>query len=191
MSVAASGGTVETLISQRIPLKPAVEHTQPYWGSPDPYLTAGKSIAPSGKMLADMGIEKSTEGWPELAQMAVKDGVSVIDKAAIKAESLLPGFVPVGSLLPGHNPGVPPETPATFAANVEWAAGFLNVVDKLPEAVFAYALIEFFILRPGIDMYKEDVEEDPGRAFADTLAVTGVRLGMFCVVAAVTTGMFG
>lgn len=181
----------EAVLSQMIVLKPAMEHTQPLWGPPDPYLSAGRSIAPSAKSLADLGIEKSTEGWPELAQMAVKDGVSVIDKAAIHAESLLPGFASVHGILPSHDPGVPPETPATFAAQVEWAAGFLNVVDKLPEAAFAYALIEFFILRPGIDMYKEDVEEDPGRAFADTLAVAGVRLGMFCIVAAVTTTIFG
>jgi hypothetical protein len=188
---ASSCSSLEAILSQMILLKPAMEHTQPFWGPPDRYLSAGKSIAPSGNALADMGIEKSTEGWPEFAQMTVKNGASVIDKAAIKAESLLPGFSPVGGILPGHDPGVPAETPATFAAQVEWAAGFLNVVDKLPEAAFAYALIEFFILRPGIDMYKEDVEEDPGRAFADTLAVTGVRLSMFCIVAVVTTGVFG
>jgi hypothetical protein len=86
---------------------------------------------------------------------------------------------------------VPLETPATFAAQVQWSAGFLNVIDKLPEAVFVHALIEFSILRPNLDLHKEDIESNPGPVWADTIAVTTVRLAMFTVVAAVTTTIFG
>lgn len=115
-----------------------------------------------------------------------------MDQAQIEAELRLPGFAPAASLLPRHHPGSAAlDTPANFVAQVEWAAGFVNVIDHLPAAALAYALIEFFILRPGVDWYKEDVEDDPGRALAETLAVTGVRLGMFGVVAVVTTSIFG
>jgi hypothetical protein len=119
-------------------------------------------------------------------------------------EALLPGCAPVASMRPHHNPMVPLETPATFAAQVQWSAGFLNVIDKLPEAVFVralidklpeavfvHALIEFSILRPNLDLHKEDIESNPGPVWADTIAVTTVRLAMFTVVAAVTTTIFG
>ena len=176
-------------------LKTAVGHSQPLWGPPDPYLSAGTSIAPSARALSDMGlteqvVQQQHESWPQLAQMAVRDGVQVLDSAALQAESILPGFTRTGGILPLHHV-VTAETPATFAAQVEWSAGFLNVVDKLPEAAFAYALVEFFFLRPGIDRYVEDVELEPTRAWTESVAVTGVRLGMFCLVAAVTTTIFG
>ena len=173
-------------------------HSQPLWGPPDPYLSAGTSIAPSARALSDMGVteqivQQQHESWPTLAQMAVKDGVHVLDSAALQTQaagSIFPGFTPTGGILSLHH-AVPLETPASFAAQVEWSAGFLNVVDKLPEAAFAYALVEFFFLRPSIDRYTEDVELEPTRALTESIAVTGVRLGMFCLVAAVTTTIFG
>jgi hypothetical protein len=183
--------------------KPATGHSQSFFGTPDPYLAAGKSIAPTAKALSDMGImvvpgkggmattTATIETWPDLAKRAFEDGIPVLHQSALTREPILPGFAPVTSLLPHHNPMVPLETPATFAAQVEWSAGFLNVIDKLPQAVFVYALIEFFILRPNLDLYKEDIESNPGRVWADTVAVTTVRLAMFTVVAAVTTTIFG
>jgi hypothetical protein len=172
-------------------LKPATGHTQSWWGPPDPYLSAGRSIMPSTKALSEMNIERTpnTENWPPEVVELAKRGTHVLDSAAIQSHSMLPGFAPPEGILPHHST-IPAETPATFAAQVQWSADFLNVVDKLPEAVFAYALVEFFILRPGIDRYKEDIEEEPGRAFAETIAVSGVRLGMFCLVAIVTTAIF-
>lgn len=171
-------------------------HTQPLWGPPDPYLSAGKSIAPSARALTDLGVtDPSSTGtappdtWPKLAQLAVQDGVRVLDSAALKAENFLPGFTPTGGILPTHS--APLETPASFAAQVEWSAAFLNVVDKLPRAAFVYCLVEFFFLRPGIDRYTDEVELEPMRALTESVAVTGVRLAMFCLVAAVTTTIFG
>ena len=140
--------------------------------------------------MTEQVVQQQHESWPQLAQMAVRDGIHVLDSAALQAESVLPGFTRTGGILPFHH-AVPAETPASFAAQVEWSAGFLNVVDKLPEAAFAYALVEFFFLRPGIDRYTEDVELEPTRAWTESLAVTGVRLGMFCLVAAITTTIFG
>jgi hypothetical protein len=155
-------------------LKPATEHTQPLWGPPDPYLSAGKSIAPSAKALADMGI-------------APPD----VDSAAIHAQMLLPGFSPTRGILPTHVMGLPAETPETFAAQVEWSTRFLNVIDHIPTIVIAYALVEFFLLRPNLDLYQEDIREQPTQIMAETVAVTGVRLGVFFVIAILTCTIFG
>jgi hypothetical protein len=189
-------------------LQPAHEHTQPLWGPPDPYLSAGKSIAPltppgsgstsSGALDAAAtatSASSSSTVSPELAQqarLAAARGWNVLDAQSIKAEATLPGFAETGGVLPRHVPNLPlDETPATFAAQIEWSAAFLRVVDRLPYAALLYALVEFLVLRPNVDLYREDVEDDLGRALADSVKVTTVRLGAFAVVAVVTLVVFG
>jgi hypothetical protein len=193
-------------------LQPAHEHTQPLWGPPDPYLSAGKSIAPltppgptsAGGVTAALDAAGTTSSSsssssstvsPELAQqarLAAARGWDVLDAQHIKAGAALPGFAETGGILPRHVPNLPlEETPATFAAQIEWSAAFLRVVDRLPYAALLYALVEFLVLRPNVDLYKEDVEDDPGRALADSVKVTTVRLGAFAVVAILTLVVFG
>lgn len=174
-------------------LQSAHGHTQPLWGPPDPYLSAGKSIAPSAQALANnLGITKSdasiaAAALPDYAQKAASNGWNILDPARIHAQNLLPGFSPTGGILPAHNPNIPAETPATFMAQIEWSAKFLNVVDNLPAVAFAYALVEFFLIRPNLDMYKEDIEEEPSEVLTETVSVTGVRLAVFAIIAVVTT----
>lgn len=156
-------------------------HTQPLWGPPDPYLSAGKSIAPSVKALAEMGI----------APTDLPRNKDVLDGAAIHAQTLLPGFSPTRGILPTHVMGLPAETPETFAAQVEWSARFLNVIDQVPTIVFAYALVEFFLLRPNLDLYQEEIRDQPTQVMAGTVAVTGVRVGVFFAIAILTCTVFG
>jgi hypothetical protein len=134
--------------------------------------------------------------YPLVARLAINEGYRVLDVATIKSENLLPGFSPTGGVLPVHNSQIPPESFSTFAGQVQWSAQFINVLDHLPEAAFVYALIEFFVLRPGIDLYKEDIElqsegGSSGVLTAEVVAVTGVRLLVFFVVAILTNFVFG
>jgi hypothetical protein len=55
----------------------------------------------------------------------------------------------------------------------------------------SYALIEFFLLRPGVDLYQQDIDDEPERVLAETVLVTAVRMGVFAVVATVTVSIFG
>ena len=174
-------GLLSTLYASN--LQPAHGHSQPLWGPPDPYLTAGKSIPPS--MAANL--PAPTE-LPESAQALVNKGYHVVNGADWHALNVLPGFAPTRGFLPGHQ--AIPETPESFAAQVEWAAGFLNVIDALPYVAFGYALIEFFLLRPNLDVYAEEVAESGGPA-REALVTTAVRVGALCVVAIVTTGIMG
>jgi len=168
-------------------LKPAHEHTQPFWGAPDPYLSAGKSIAPT----VDMGIEKATQELTQQAQAAAAKGWNLLDSTRVTPENSLPGFTNPSGILGPHDPRLPAETPESFAVQVEWSAKYLNVVDKLPYVAFTYALIEFFLLRPNLDVYQEDVEEEQGAVMAETVVTTGVRLGALCFLAIVTAAIFG
>jgi hypothetical protein len=189
------------LLQQSVYYKPAAEHTQPFWGgAPDPYLTAGKSIVPSTKALSDMGITTINDPSNAIAAFGEKiteDHKFIIDATRIQMEDVLPGFTKTGSILSQHIPlgassaeSAPPAV-VSFVASIDWASNFINVIDKLPMAVLVYAIIEFFLLRPNINTYKEDIEENPTGIFADTLAVTTVRVTMFCIVAIATVGVFG
>lgn len=178
---------LSTLYTTAVDLTPAHGHSNPLFGPPDPYLAAGRSIAPT-----TAGVEPaSTPDWAPAVQAALAKGWKVLDGTNLHQEPVLPGFAPTRGFLPSHEANVPEETPATFAAQVEWAARFLNVIDKLPYAALAYGMVEFFLLRPNVDRYREDIEAEPMRAAMETAVVTSVRVGVFLVIAIVTTGIFG
>jgi hypothetical protein len=183
--------------------QPAHGHSNPLFGPPDQYLAAGKSIAPSAKALVDMGITHAkaasemvpdaSPAFQESAAAAMNKGYKLLNGANIMngGGTQLPGFVETKGVLSAHNPNVPAETPASFAAEVQWAAGFFNVMDKLPFVAFWYAMVEFFILRPNVDLYKEDVENDPVGVAVETASVAGVRFLAIAFISTVTVGFFG
>jgi hypothetical protein len=179
---------------------PAHEHTQPFWGTPDPFLSAGRSIAPTVQGMQELGISKraiadvvsqAPEGLADKVQSALTKGWKVLDFSNVQTQDGLPGFIPTRSILAAHEIGIPAETSETFASQVEWSAGFLTVVDKLPYIALSYALIEFFLLRPGVDLYQQDIDDNPEQVLAETVLVTAVRMGVFAVVATVTVSIFG
>ena len=179
-------------------LEPAQGHSNPFWGPPDPYLEAGKSIVPSAKSMMELGVSKgstlvrsSSSSVPDVVQSALAKGWNVIDGSRIKetTEAVLPGFSETRGILPAHSSI--PETPESFARQVEWAAKFMPVVDKLPIVALWYGLVELFLLRPGLDIYKEDIEEDRDMVVSETAAVTGVRFAVFCVIGVMTSVIFG
>jgi hypothetical protein len=190
------------LIQQSIYMKPASEHVlQSFWGGKiDPYLSAGKSIRPSTKALSDMGVtlpDPSSLIDPSITTTATAittiDSKFIIDSNNIQIENVLPGFTPTGSILSHHTniDQISPPSVVSFVATIDWASSFINIIDKLPMAVLVYAMIEFFILRPNIDTYKEDIEDNRIGIVTDTIAVSTIRLSMFFIVALVTVGIFG
>jgi hypothetical protein len=177
-------------------LLPAHGHAQGWFGAPDPYLASGHSIAPSAKALQSIlppssDVVTNVKDLPEALKVVVSKGWELLDANRIQAESFLPGFTPTGGILAQHNPAIPAESSATFAATVDWAAAFLPVVDKLPEAAFVYVCIEFFVLRPNLDVYKEEIRQETTAVWVEAAVTTGVRLAAFGVVAVTTLGIFG
>lgn len=175
-------------------LQPAHEHAASWFGKPDPYLAAAKSIAPSAKALESMAVggvaPTSAPGvLPEALQKVVSQGWHLLDARLIHQEEVLPGFSPQVGILPVHQ--LPPETPASFAATVDWSARYLDVVDKLPVAALAYVMVEFFILRPNIDLYKEEIRQEPGAVALETAVTTGVRVLALAIVGTLTLSIFG
>ena len=191
-----------TTLSTAIPL--AHGHSNPVFGPPDPYLTAGKSIAPSVQALVDttMGITTKTATATDVTNLlpnaapefqhsvveAVKRGWNVLDASRIQGtgQNHLPGFAETRGILGTRMEALAVDSPPTFAAEVQWTNQLLPVLDRLPFVAFYYALVEFFLLRPGVDLYKEEIEDDPEGVAADTLSVAVVRLGAFALISFMT-----
>jgi hypothetical protein len=204
----ASHPDLPVLLSTMITSSIAHGHSNPIFGRPDQYLNAGHSIAPTAKALMDMGvpISKSVQDMiPDAApvlqqkvETAMKHGWPVLNRATMMngGATHLPGFTETRGILPqAGNPNVPPPgTPGmmgTWLRNVEFAATYSRVLDKLPTAAFMYVLLEFFILRPGVDVYKEDIEDDPSGVLAETVAATGVRFAALGIIGVFTNIIFG
>ena len=179
------------------------------FGHVDPYLKANKPIAPPDKALLDMGItptfhaKSASSILPADVSPVLKGSVQnvmdnkwpVLDssKLANGGASHLPGFEDIHGILPSHNRDLlrAQDDPDTLKYQVAWASQFLKSFDKLPYAAFWYAMLEFFILRPGIDLYKEDIEDDPAGVVAETVVVGGVRVAAFILIGIVTMSLFG
>jgi hypothetical protein len=187
---------LSTTLSAAVPAV-AHGHSNPLFGPPDPYLAAGKSIAPSARALVDMGITtpksvsemlspESSETFQQSVTAAVGKGWKVLDGSKIHGTGVnhLPGFSDTKGIFGTRM--IPYEDPETFSAEVKWAAGYFSIMDKLPFVAFYYALAEFFVLRPGVDLYKEEIEDDPEGVLADTVSVAIVRVGAFALITMVT-----
>lgn len=178
-------------------LQPAHEHTQPLFGPPDPILSAGKSIIPSQNAFVDAGladtIKASTVDVPSKVTEAISKTPSkfVIDpKAIISFDQTFPGFAKTGHFLPGHSASFPEETPESLKQEMASIAKMMRVVNVLPWAAFIYTCVEFALIKPGYDAYKEELDEDRAAANVEFMALTGIRLAIFSVIGVLALTFF-
>jgi hypothetical protein len=125
------------------------------------------------------------------AQEAMDKGMTVLDASKIRGGSTshdaFIGSRPTLSILSPHEQSVvTPDSPEKFMGRLKWTGTLLPVIDKLPRLAFYYALVEFFFLRPNLNIYKEEVEDDPTGVTAETISDVVVRLGILFVLAMVT-----
>ena len=179
------------------------------FGQVDPYLSAGKSVAPPDKNLLDMGITPTFHAKSASAvlpadvaadfkgavQKAIDNGATVLDTSKIQngGATHMPGFQETRGILPAHNNDLlrAQADPDVFKYQIGWASQFLKAFDKLPYVAFFYALFEFGFLRNDVDLYKEDIEDDPSGVMAESIVVIGVRLVAFILIGFLTVTMFG
>jgi len=160
---------------------------------------AATATAPMAKQatatIQDM-LPSAGDAMQAQAQQALDGGYKILDATRFVhgGADKLPGFSETQSVVAPHLlPGPSDEAvtmkewPQTiFKARMEYASTMLRAIQKLPYVAFAYALLEFFVLRSDVDIYKEDVEEDPTGVLAETVSDTSVRLAIFFGLAIVT-----
>lgn len=190
---------VEALLSTMYAgvLQPAHEHTQPLFGAPDPILSAGKSIMPSQNAFVDAGLAETVKSSALAVPDKVVEAISktpnkfLIDpKSVISIDRVLPGFQQTGHILPEHSASFPQETDQSLILEMGSIAKMMRVVNVLPMAAFLYTCAEFFLVKPGFDAYKEELDEDRAAANVEFMALTGIRLAILSVIGVVTLGFF-
>ncbi|KAL7562180.1 hypothetical protein ACA910_017729 [Epithemia clementina (nom. ined.)] len=194
-SASESAHHLEALASTIYSTGVAHGHSNPWFGPPDPYLEAGKSIAPLQSTISEPAsitatTTTTTTTLPQNVQDMIAKGYTVIDASTVKYQQKVPGIVLPSRIFLGR-PTAPNDYLATFLAKAEWASNFVNVFDKLALASFVYCLVEFFYLRPNIDLYKAEIEEEsPASLWADVLATFTVRFVAMGFVALLTLAVF-
>ena len=178
----------------------------PFFGpTPNPDAIAwmavhGISSVPPENLAASPTIQQlapsAGEAIQAQAQQALNSGYGVLDSTKMLhgGAAKLPGFSETNSIVAPHLLPGPSDEAVTmqewpqgmFKARMEYATTMLRAIQKLPYVAFGYALIEFFFLRSDVDLYKEDVEEDPSGVLAETVSDTSVRLAIFFGLAVVT-----
>mmetsp|Transcript_24789 Transcript_24789/g.58166 ORF Transcript_24789/g.58166 Transcript_24789/m.58166 type:complete len:277 (-) Transcript_24789:273-1103(-) len=130
------------------------------------------------------------------AQDALGSGWKVMDAAKFVhgGQASMPGFSETQSIVAPHLLPGPSDEAVTmaewpqnmFKARMEYAGTMLGAIQKLPYVAFAYALLEFFFLRSDVDIYKEDVEDDPSGVLVESVSDATVRSAIFFGLALVT-----
>ena len=130
------------------------------------------------------------------AQQALSGGWKVMDatKFVHGGQASMPGFSETQSIVAPHLLPGPSDESVTmtewpqnmFKARMEYAGTMLRAIQKLPYVAFAYALLEFFFLRSDVDIYKEDVEDDPSGVLVESVSDASVRFAIFFGLALVT-----
>jgi hypothetical protein len=155
---------------------------------PTPEGLRGLLIEPPGSTAKEL-LPHASEAVQKKAQAAMDNGIQILDGQKILAGgfSSFAGFEPTRSLLAPHvEETMRPDSLMNFVARMRGAATILPVLDKLPFVAFYYALVEFFFLRPNVDLYKEEIEDDPAGVTAETISDVTVRVGILFVIAMVT-----
>ena len=170
-------------------LKPAHGHSQSMFGPIDPILASGKSLAPDLKAL---GISPSDpvaiDQLPEALQSLIRKGDKVVDSSHFEAVSRsLPGPSETHGIFPRSRTDIPEANDAIKLAQGKHIAKFNNILEKLPYLALGYGILEFGVLRGDVDVSKEDIEDYRAEVDAETIAVGGVRLGVFFVLSLLAT----
>jgi hypothetical protein len=70
-------------------------------------------------------------------------------------------------------------------------AKMMRVINVLPMAAFLYTCAEFFLVKPGYDAYKEELDEDRAAANVEFIALTGIRLAIMSAIGVLALTFFG
>ncbi|CAB9510872.1 expressed unknown protein [Seminavis robusta] len=174
-------------------LHPAHGHSNPLFGPPDPYISAGKSIAPNIKaFMTDTTTATVPEQLPEIAKVAAQKGVTIVDASKFQAGGgdVLPGFHKMGGVFGRRTGAGAHGNLQVFQNQVANASKLQSMLNHMIFPAFAFLFVDFLFLRPDSNVYQEDIEEEPVDAIVDSVQAAGVRLGVFVAMSFFATMFF-
>jgi hypothetical protein len=193
---------ISTLYTSAIKLQPAHGHTQSLFGPLDPYLLKIQSIAP----ISNAGVE--TLGSPVWDESSVPESLRGAIDYARRGDFVDPttvlrvdGAVPPGftappttifSPLTNNYSGLPSSSSLDYQLGVLNAeVGNLRALQKIPLAAFLTVLVDFFLVTPGMDIFKEEIEENGDEINRESAVLGIARVVVLAGVAALTLALSG
>lgn len=185
--------TTQQIVSGDLPISPlaAILTTAIDFGSIQSIHPVVTTAATAATETIQQILPSAGEAMQGQAQEALNSGWKLMDasKFVQGGGPSLPGFTETNSVLAPHVTPYPQSGTVTgdypqfeLGDRLAYAYYLLEYVQKLPYVAFGYVLLEFFFLRSDVDLYKEDVENDPSGVLAETISDTGVRVGLFLVL---------
>lgn len=181
---------MSTLYASAAKLQPAHGHEQPLFGSPDPYLSKFQSIVPNANyhpttptLAQESDIPDKIRGAIDYARrgdFVDPTTISRVDGAAP------PGFDKFNSIW-----STAPNRP--ISQTTDYTLGVLNqevrnlrALQKIPIAAFLTVVVDFFLVTPGMDIYKEEIDEDGDLVNKEAAVAGAARVAVLAVVAGAT-----
>lgn len=183
-----------TLYTTSVQLQPAHGHEQTLFGPVDPYLLKMQSIVPASGAGADLGAPMFDEASiPDALRGAfdyARRGNFVDPTHVLRVDGAAPpGFVTPGALFPPLQSV--PQTRDYQLGVLDAEVGNLRKLQNIPIAAFLTVLVDFFLVTPGMEVFKEEIDEN-GEEVARESAVAGTaRVAVLAVVAGLTLALSG
>ena len=183
-----------TLYTTAVQLQPAHGHEQALFGPVDPYLLKMQSIVPASGAGADLGPPVFEEASiPDALRGAIdyaRRGNFVDPTNVLRVDGAAPpGFVSSRALFPPLQSV--PQTRDYQLGVLDAEVGNLRKLQNVPIAAFITVLVDFFLVTPGMEIFKEEIDEN-GEQVARESAVAGTaRVAVLAIVAGLTLALSG
>lgn len=183
-----------TLYTATMKLEPAHGHVQSLFGPVDPYLLKMQSIVPAPNA-------GDALGTPAFDEASIPEKLKGAFEYARRGEFVDPTHVLRidGDAPPGFNPPetffpklqAPPQTQDYQLGILNAEVGNLRALQKVPIAAFITVLVDFFLVTPGMEVFKEEIEENSEEITRESAIAGTARVAVLAIVAGLTLAMSG
>lgn len=150
------------------------------FGARDPYFN-GMSIPPRfDPEDVKEGITAATSSLSAGGSATASAGdVPILDLSQMTIDRVMPGFRVPGGLPPANELPISEElTKGELEMNLRQA----DIISRLPNAALVFVLIDFFLVSPGIDVYKEDIEDERSEIVIDKVGGLAIRFALLMAI---------
>lgn len=160
----------------------------------DPYLEKIHSIPPAPGSIDHAATQASTgfagisDQMRDSIQFAKENG-NFFDTSEIKRIDISPGFTAPHGFLPEFKPI--PDTQSYRQGVAILEMDKLRLLTKAPIVAIFAVLVDFFLVTPGMEVFKEDVDENESQMVAQSVTQSAVRLAVLGLVAWATLVLSG